>query len=137
VGCWDQSSFKQTRVGSYGYPLRWLVPLANALRPITGTPQYPKGGEQVAYFYICSIAVEDDDVEVFRALLRTAYNDAVGSKYLYAIIALHEHDPLLPAVREYSLTPFSGRLFCVTYDDGEDLFRKLDGRIPYMEAATF
>jgi len=56
---------------------------------------------------------------------------------LYAILALHERDPLLPALRDYSLTPFFGRLFGVTFEDGEDLFRELDGRMPYLEASTF
>ena len=54
-----------------------------------------------------------------------------------AVRALHERDPLLPALQDYSLTPFSGRLFCVAFEDGEDLFRKLDSRVPYREAATF
>jgi hypothetical protein len=50
---------------------------------------------------------------------------------------LHERDPLLPALSDYSLTPFSGRLFCATFEDGEDLFRVLDGRVPYLEASIF
>jgi len=137
LGCWDQSSFKQTRVAGYSTRLRWLIPFANALRPLTGAPRFPKPGEELAYFYISFIAVDYDDLQVFRALLRTAYNDAVGGRYLYAILALHERDLLLPALGEYSLTPFCGRLFCVTFDDGKDLFWKLDGRIPYLEAATF
>ncbi len=137
LGCWDQSSFKQTRVVGYTRPLRWLVPFANALRPLTGTPRFPKPGEQLPYFYIGFLAVDDDDLRVFRALLRFVYNEAVGSRYVYAILALHERDPLLPSLREYSLTSFSGRLFCVTFDDGETAFRDLDGRIPYLEAATF
>ena len=137
LGCWDQSSFKQTRVAGYGPRLRCLVPLANILRPITGAPLFPKPGQEVSYFYISFIAVDEDDVQIFRALLRGAYNDAVGSRYLYAILALHERDSLLPALRDYSLTPFSGRLFCVTFEDGEDLFRSLDRRVPYLEAATF
>lgn len=137
VGCWDQSAFKQTRVAGYGRSLRWTVPLANALRPVTGAPRYPKPGEEVTYFYLSFIAVDEDNLQVFRALLRSAYNAAVGTKYLYAILALHERDPLLPALRDYSLTPFFGRLFCVTFEDGEDLFRELDGRVPYLEASTF
>jgi hypothetical protein len=137
LGCWDQSSFKQTRVAGYGPRLRCLVPLANILRPITGAPLFPKPGQEVSYFYMSFIAVDEDDVQIFRALLRGAYNDAVGSRYLYAILALHERDSLLPALRDYSLTPFSGRLFCVTFEDGEDLFRSLDRRVPYLEAATF
>jgi hypothetical protein len=137
VGCWDQRAFKQTRVAGYGPRLRWMVPLANLLRPVTRAPRYPKPGKEVAYFYLSFIAIDDDNLLVFRALLRNAYNAAVGREYLYAIVALHERDPLLPALRDYSLSPFSGRLFCVTFEDGEDVYRELDGRVPYLEAATF
>jgi hypothetical protein len=137
VGCWDQSAFKQTRVAGYGPRLRWTVPLANTLRPVTRAPRYPKPGEEVNFFYLTFIAVDDDNLQVFRALLRSAYNAAVGTEYLYAILALHERDPLLPALRDYSLTPFFGRLFCVTLGEGEDLFRELDGRVPYLEASVF
>jgi hypothetical protein len=137
VGCWDQSAFKQTRVAGYGSRLQWMVPLANILRPATRVPRYPKAGEEVPYFYLSFIAIDDNNLQVFRALLRSAYNVAVGTGYLYAILALHERDPLLPALRDYSLTPFLGRLFCVTFDDGEGLVRELDRRVPYLEAATF
>jgi hypothetical protein len=137
VGCWDQSSFKQTRVVGYGSHLRWTVPLANLARPFTRAPRYPRVGQEVPYFYLGFIGIDNDDLQVFRALLRSAYNAAVGAGYLYAILALHERDPLLPALRDYSLTPFSARLFCVTFDDGDDLVRELDGRVPYLEASTF
>jgi hypothetical protein len=137
LGKWDQRAFKQTRIVGYGSNLRWLVPLANALRPITGCPAFPKRGQEVPYFYISFIAVDDDELPVFRALFRRVYNDALGGDHLYAMVALHERDPLLPALRDYSLTPFLGRLFCVAFEDGEAAFRNLDGRVPYLEAATF
>jgi hypothetical protein len=136
LGCWDQSSFKQTRVAGYSSRLRWMVPLANTLRPLTGAPRFPERGEELAYFYLCFIAIDEDDIDIFRTLLRRAYNDAVGSQYLYAILALHERDPFLTALRDYSLTPFLARLFCVTFEDGEDFYQTLDERIPYVEAAT-
>jgi hypothetical protein len=137
VGCWDQRSFRQTRVAGYGSRLRWTVPLANLARPLTRAPRYPRVGQEVPYFYLGFIGIDGDDPQVFRALLRSAYNAAVGSGYVYAILALHERDPLLPALRDYFLTPFSARLFCVTFEDGEDLVRELDGRVPYLEASTF
>lgn len=136
VGRWDQSAFKQTRVISYGGGLRWLVPAANALHSLLGTTAFPRPGEPVPYFYVSFIAVDDDDLPVFRALLRKLYNDAVGSTFRYAILGLHERDPLLPVIEEYSRTPFAGRLFCVCFADGEDVYRGLDGRVPYVEAAT-
>lgn len=137
VGCWGQSAFKQTRIAGYNRRLRWMIPLANMSRPFTKAARYPKLGEEVPYFYLSFIAIDDDDIQVFRGLLRSAYNAAVGTGFLYAILALHERDPLLPALRDYSLTPFYGRLFCVSFDDGEDLIRQLDRRVPYLEASTF
>jgi hypothetical protein len=136
VGRWDQSSFKQTRVISYGKRLRWVVPVANAVQALIGAPSFPKAGQYVPFFYVSFIAIDQDDAGVFRALLRQVYNDAVGSSFRYAMVGLHERDPLLAAVKEYPLTPFAGRLFCVCFADGEPAYRTLDGRVPYVEAAT-
>jgi hypothetical protein len=136
VGRWDQSAFKQTRVISYAGGLRWLVPAANVLHALVGTPSFPAPGEHVPYFYVSFIAVDRDDVNVFRALLRQLYNDSIRRSFRYAILGLHERDPLLPALEEYSRTPFAGRLFCACFADGERAFRSLDGRAPYVEAAT-
>jgi hypothetical protein len=136
VGRWDQSAFKQTRVISYGKRLRWMVPAANALQTLLGAPAFPEPGQYVPLFYVSFIAVDEDDTGVFRALLRQVYNASVGSSFRYAMIGLHERDPLLPAINDYSLTPFAGRLFCVSFADGEAAFRNLDDRIPYLEAAT-
>ena len=136
VGRWDQSAFKQTRVISYSRGLRWMVPAANALQTLLGAPAFPDPGQYVPFFYVSFIAIEQDDAEVFRALLRHVYNDSVGSSFRYAMVGLHERDPLLAAMKDYSLTPFAGRLFCVCFADGEHMYRTLDGRVPYVEAAT-
>jgi hypothetical protein len=136
AGRWDQSAFKQTRVISYGKRLRWLVPAANAVQALLGAPSFPEPGQYVPFFYVSFIAVDQDDASVFRALLRQVYNDSVGSSFRYAMVGLHERDPLLAAINDYSLTPFAGRLFCVCFADGEPAYQTLDGRVPYVEAAT-
>ncbi|MBI3551602.1 MAG: hypothetical protein HY077_03725 [Elusimicrobia bacterium] len=122
---WDQSAFKQTRVAGYGAPLSWV-------RRLT---RLPAPGRTLPFFYASFAAVDGDDLSVFRALLRRLYNDAVGKDYLYFIPGLHERDPLAAALRDYSATPFSGRLYCVSFVDGESALRSLDGRIPHAEAA--
>jgi hypothetical protein len=136
IGRWDQSAFKQTRVISYGKRLRWMVPAANAVQSLLGAPAFPEPGQYVPFFYVSFIAVDQDDRGVFRALLREVYNGGVGSSFRYAMVGLHERDPLLTVLQEYSLTPFAGRLFCVCFADGEPAFRNLDDRVPYVEAAT-
>ena len=52
------------------------------------------------------------------------------------MVSAHERDPLLHVIREYRCTPFPGRLYCVCYEDNGAAHRKLDGRVPYAEAAT-
>jgi len=136
LGKWDQSAFKQIRVISYGRRLRWMVPAANALQTLLGAPSFPEPGHYLPFFYVSFIAVDQDGAGVFRALLRQVYNDAVGSSFRYAMVGLHERDPLLAALEDYSLTPFAGRLFCGCFADSEHVYRNLDGRAPYVEAAT-
>ncbi len=135
IAIWDQRSFKQTRILRYDGLYRWAAPCSAALHGFLGTPRFPRAGEVVPYCYFSFLSVDDDDPRVCRALLRAAYNVGVSSGYLYAMISAHEHDPLLQVIGEYRATPFAGRLFCVTYEDGEQEFGKLEVRVPSAEAA--
>jgi hypothetical protein len=135
VGKWDQSAYKQTVVTGYRGRLRVARPFLNAAAALMGCARYPAPGEALRSFYAAFIAVDEDDVEVFRALLRRLYNDHVGSGYAYFLVGLHEQDPLAAALSDFSLTPFAGRLFAVHFADGEETFHNLDGRVPYVELA--
>jgi hypothetical protein len=137
VGKWDQRKFKQTRVVRYVGRLRWLVPLARVARRLFGSLRFPEEGELLRYFNVCFVAVDGDDPSVFSALLRALYRDATAGDAMYGIISLHDTNLLSPALKDYSLTPFFARLFCVSYTDGERAAAMLDGRVPYVEAATF
>jgi hypothetical protein len=137
LGKWDQGGFKQTRIVRYSGGLRWLVCMAKVARPLLGGHRFPAEGEILQYFYVCFVAVDGDDPFVFRALLRTLYRDACAGEAQYGLISIHSTDPLSPALEEYSLTPFFALFFCVSYPDGEPAVAKLDGRVPYVEAATF
>jgi hypothetical protein len=137
LASWDQSGFKQTRIAGYDRMRRWSIPLVNCIRRLTRAAPYPRPGEYVRALHVSFIAVDGhgDNLSIFRALLRHAYNHAVGQGYLYALVSMHERDPLLPGLEDYSLTAFDGRLFCVCYPDGEEAFLNLDQRVPYVEAA--
>ena len=130
VGKWDQRAFKQTRIVGYGGALRWLA--ATPLRRAFGLP---RAGGCLPFFHACFIAIDDDDMPVFRALLRRLYNDAVGTGCTYFILGLHERDPLRAALPDYALMPFHARLFAVSFPDGEPLLHTLDARVPHIEPA--
>ena len=127
VARWDQRAFKQTRVHGYRGALRWLWPFVRGL---------PQPGGLLNFFHASFVAVDDDDMTVWRALLRALYNDAIGGEFSYFVVGLHERDPLASVLEDYSAVPFAGRLFCVCFEDGEQTYRALDWRVPYVEVAT-
>jgi hypothetical protein len=135
VGKWDQSAFKQTFVTGYRGKTRLLRPVYNLASALTGGATYPAPGAQLRFFYVSFIAVDDDDVAVFKTLLWEIYNDHVGSQYSYFVMGLHERDPLCAVLKDFYLTPFSARLFAVHLGNGVELARTLNGMVPYVELA--
>lgn len=133
---WDQSRFKQTRVVGYRGAVRLLRPLCNLGARLLPLPRLPRPGGRLDSFYAGFIAVAGNDVRILRALLRRLYNDAVGGSHRHFVVGLHERDPLAGALADYRCAPYRGRLFCAHFEDGEDAFRALDGRIPHVELAT-
>ncbi|MGA2813722.1 MAG: hypothetical protein ABSG16_20150 [Candidatus Acidiferrum sp.] len=136
IGQWNQRRFKQTRIIRFSGPLRWLAPMVKLAHPILKGRRFPEVGEELRSFYVSFVAVDNDDVSVFRALLRVLYRDAAAGDAMFALTSLHQEDPLRAALADYSLTPFCARIFCVCYGDGNQVFENLDNRVPYMEAAT-
>ncbi len=134
VAAWDQNAFRQTRVVRYRGTVRAGRPLYNLVAPLLGTPRYPKPGETLRFFYASFVAIDDDDPEVFRALLARLAADRAG-RYHYFVVGLHERDPLLPVVNQLPRTPFTAHAFAVHFEDGLEDFESLDGRVPYVEPA--
>ena len=79
------------------------------------------------------MAVQHDDLAVFRALLRQAYRASHGTGLHYLIGAFHERHPLRPAFADYAGIPSGGQLFTVQFDSEP---YPLDGRVPYIDAAA-
>lgn len=127
IGIWDQRSFKRTVVLGYHGVLRALRPLSRLLGPHA----LPAPGKAIDFIYLAFAA--GDGVPAFRALLERACVDALkeDAGIRYATLGLHERDPRLPVLLEHRHTPFAGRLFAVTFDGPP----RLDGRVPYVEAA--
>jgi hypothetical protein len=137
IAKWDQGNFKQTIIAGYKGFLRFIKPFYNLGATVIGLPKLPRPNTQLKFLYTGFIAVDTNEVEIFRALLRAMYNDAVDSNYDYLLVGLHENDPLLRPIREdYHFIRYNSRVFVVCWDDGLDFYNKLDDRIPYLELAT-
>ncbi len=136
LGLWDQESYKQTRIHSYNDYLRWLRPAYNLGARILGAQPLPAPGQELRSIYASFICVADNDPDVFRVLLRQAYNLAAERNYAHLILGLTEKDPLLKAAREYANISYHTWACTAAWEDGAAIHSQLDDRIPYIEIAT-
>jgi hypothetical protein len=138
IGAWDQKEVRQTHIERYSAKLNAFRPLYNLASLVSSLKQLPTVGSRVPYLYLCCIATKDNDVTIFRALLRFAYNELRTGPWHYAIAGLHDSDPLATVLEEYRGIPTAGLLYRVNF--GSDASREspqieLDSRIPYVEMA--
>ena len=140
VGCcaaWDQRGFRQTHIEQYSPALAAVRPVYNLAARLLPLKPLPSPGSLIPYFYLSFAAVEENDVRVFRALLREMYMERRGGPWHYFIAGLHERDPLAAALDDYRKIGAAGRLFAVHFEDGVGAFAALDRqRVPYVEMAT-
>jgi hypothetical protein len=136
VAAWNQREFRQTHIEGYSPQLAVLRPFYNLLAKLTPLKPLPNPGEAVPYFYLAFVAVEDNNSEIFRGLLRALYRHRFADASHYFIAGLHANDPLAAILKEYRRIEAAGRLFAIYYLDGESLFNQLDGRVPYIEIAA-
>ena len=134
---WDQRAFKQIHIMGYSGGLQYLRPFYNFAAAGSGWLKLPRPGAMLNSFYLAFIAVDQNDPEIFRALLSAIYNDHLGLSYDCLMTGLHEQDPLLKVVREeFRPLSFLSRVYGVCWDDGRDFNARLDDRTPYLELAT-
>ena len=133
LGGWDQRRFRQTVVEGYSGPLRWTRPVYNGWAKLRGRPLLPKSGESFRYLTAALPCVENNDAEVFRALLNTLLRRAAEGRYDYLLLGLHAADALLRLVVKQGTVSYVTWLYHVCWEDGEEFRSQLDDRPAYLE----
>lgn len=138
VGClarWDQRSFKQSVVREYSGRLARLRPWINMLSRLVAIPRLPPPGEPLATAFLSHLAIDDDDPEVFLALLLAVYNDSLGHDLDYLVIGFASRNPFLQAVRRtFHCREYKSVIYLVHWQGGPAPIN-LDGRCPHLEVA--
>ncbi len=142
LGClalWDQRGFKQAVVRGYAPRLARWRPWINRLSRLLGTPRLPEPGEALAHAYLSHVAVDEDDPEVFQALLEAAYAEAKTRGLAYVILGFAAGHPWLPWLeRRFRPRRYESVLYAVDWGDGAEAIAEidaLDGRLPHVEVA--
>ena len=136
IGKWDQRRFRQIIITGYRGVMLLIKPIYNTLSNLFGFSPLPQPNSQLNFFYVSFIAIKDNDSKIFRELLYALYNDFVGKNYSHLLIGLHSRDALSKVLDDFTCIKFNSKLFIVYWQDGENVFKQLDSRIPYVELAT-
>ena len=131
LALWDQAAMRQTHVEQYSRGLALARPLYNLATRVLPFKPLPPVGARVPYVYLACPCVRDDDLGIFRVLLRAAYRRLRSSRAHYAILGLHEADPLAAALQDYRSIAAAGRLYLAHYADSPAPV--LNG-VPFVEA---
>jgi len=133
---WDQSAFKQNIIINYKGVMKFIKPFYNFFAKINKFSPLPNPCESLNSFFIGLIAIDNDDIDVFRSLLTEIYNNEIKNNYNYFLVGLHERDILNRALKSFFSIKYKSRIFIVTYEDGVEYFNTLDDRIPYIELGS-
>jgi hypothetical protein len=132
VGCvafWDQSSVKQTVIQRYTGWMGTFRPLINSLSWLIGIPHLPAPAHPFRYGFASHLAVDDDNTQIYSALLREVYNRAVSRRDSYLMLGLAERHPFFPVVRrKYAHIDYPSQLYLAGWDELDTQINRLDNR---------
>jgi hypothetical protein len=135
VGClalWDQSGFKQVVVRGYAPRLARWRPWINRLPRSLGVPRLPDPGEALPHATISHVAVDEDDPDVFQALVESAHAEACERRHACVVIGFAAGHPWLSWLeRRFHPRRYESVLYTVDWGEGAATF---DGRLPHVEA---
>jgi hypothetical protein len=120
IAAWDQSALRQAHIERYPKSMALLRHVHNLAAPLLKRPRLPAEGAALPYVYLSFVAVEQDDHVLCAALLRHAYNALCQGRWLYALAAIHDDDPLLPVFSDYPAMASAVRLFEVDFSREPD-----------------
>lgn len=132
---WDQSDFKQTIVEAYNGKMKIFKPLYNFSARFSHYAPLPNIGKRFNYFYISTIAIDNDDNSVFKLLINKIYNDNLEQGYSYLILGLTEDNPWLHLLKSFKQFKYISNLYLASYPKNDNIIKNIDQRPAYLEVA--
>lgn len=137
LACWDQRDFKQVVVRGYSRRVNLVRPMWNALAPVAHWPQLPPVGAPLPVIFLSHVAVDEDDVEAFSALLDAGLHCAHRRGVGHAVLGLSDRHPLAAFARVRRRPRiYCSRVYMVYWPEGEAAAHRVDGRPLHLEVAT-
>ena len=131
-GClalWDQQACKQTVVRGYSGSMARFRKIMNLFTPL------PEPGTRLNQCFACFLAVDDDDPQIFAALLRAVHDEAARLRYDYFLLGLTKDSPFHSIVKTYRPIAYESDIYLAAWEDGFDEIARVDNRPSAPEIA--
>ena len=128
---WDQRTYKQYLVKSYGGLLKLLYPFSR-LFPLFGFPALPAPGSILNFSTLSFWAVKGNNPELFRHFLDSIVS--LSGEYPFFLIGVHERHPLRDMLQKRPHISYKSKLYLVSWNEQQEYVDKLDHHmVPYLE----
>ena len=132
---WNQQPFRQSMVSGYSRTLVQFRQIYNVFAGFLKYPKLPSVGSILDYRFLSLVCIKDNNPEIFAELFKTLLQQN-QQHFSFIMAGLHTKDPLLTVLNRYPHFSYSSELFVVSWEDGEDDFKMLDNRVPYLELGS-
>jgi hypothetical protein len=136
LAVWDQGTVKQTVIRGYAPWLRRLRPFVNLASPLISMPRLPPSGSSLRQAYLSLVAVEDDDVAVFRAVLRAGLTLACRRGFEVALTGFATNHPFAAVLQRRHAVKYRSLLHLVHWRDTHPAVDVIASRTPHLEIAV-
>lgn len=134
LGCWDQTSFRQTVVHEYGWCLTWTRPMINAWAGLTNRAGLPQVGQPLRLLFAALPVVREEHLGCFKLLLRTCMLKYADGLFSHLVLGLSGQDPLLAEIPKRSGPIYRTRICLVHWDHQPLPIQLAQDRPIYLEA---
>jgi hypothetical protein len=107
----------------------------NFVAPLSGAPGLPAPGSSLSVVYLSHLAIDNDDTEVFEALLRAGLARAASRGAQHAILGLAELNPLTATALRCRPRSYRSRAYLVYWPEGEAAAKQVNAGTPHLEVA--
>lgn len=138
IGClafWDQTTFRQWKVGGYSTTLAALRPWLNPMLGLTNMPLLPKANQTLNYRLLSLVCIQRNDPMVFRTLFNQAVTSLDKKNNTLVSAGFFTTDPLVECLPRLSIT-FKSTIFIGYWDETRHQIEALENRAPFIEAAS-
>ena len=136
ISVWDQRAVRQAVVQRYPTGVELLRPLINIAAPFTGLPQFPALGMPINQAMLSHLAIDDDDPDVFLALVSAALDQAKRRGFDAAMIGFATSRNLRKVLlRHHRTIEYRTTLYLAHWQAAAAHVASLQKTIPHPEIA--